>query len=660
MQGKDRAVDSVESRRRAGEELLKKAAPLLAYDALAEGLKAFPGDVRLRQLMALALARTGATRLANQLLVRLAAEGHTDEETLGLLARTYKDLWADTDDAAQQQRCLQLAFHHYLEAYKLSTGYWSGINAATMKLLLGEEAQAQALARDVRRRCLELLRAGRGTDVYWLSATLGEAALILREWSEAVDWYSQAAAVGAGRLGDLVSTRRNARLIVRYLEADGASVESCFHTPQVVVFCGHLIDAPGRSFPRFPPALETDIRQALGARLQGSNVGFGYASAGCGSDILFLETIRELGAEMHIVLPYNRYQFRRDSVDIVPNADWVERYEQLLEQAAEVTTASDERLAGGAMSYEYGFLLLDGMAGLRAAELETGLLSLAVWDGSPGDGPGGTAASVAKWRAAGRRVEIIHIDEILRRRYPQLIDPPDTSVTADTAVEQPASAFDPQIVGLLFADVRGFSKLTEDEIPLFVQHFLGAVAAVLVDWRGAPLVTNTWGDGLYFVFRTVQEAGEFALQLCEVIRDIDWGQRGLPNNLSLRIGLHAGPAYACLDPVTQRPNYLGSHVSLAARIEPITPPGEVYASGAFAALTRAGQIHEFVCAYVGQTPLAKGYGSFPTYVVHRRRNWSGSPIPGRSATGADVLPTNTGPPTSGSSIDLAAKRFTPG
>src|SRR5213593_2967737 len=44
--------------RLAGETLLEQGAPLVAYDVLAEGLDRFPTDVRLRQLHALALART--------------------------------------------------------------------------------------------------------------------------------------------------------------------------------------------------------------------------------------------------------------------------------------------------------------------------------------------------------------------------------------------------------------------------------------------------------------------------------------------------------------------------------------------------------------------------------------------------------------------------
>ena len=85
--------------RRQGERLLSQGAPILAYDTLADGLAAFPGDVRLRQLLGLALARSGAPRAAVPILERLRDEGHTDEETLGLLARAVspEELTAEGD-----------------------------------------------------------------------------------------------------------------------------------------------------------------------------------------------------------------------------------------------------------------------------------------------------------------------------------------------------------------------------------------------------------------------------------------------------------------------------------------------------------------------------------------------------------------------------------
>ena len=58
-------------------------------------------------------------------------------------------------------------------------------------------------------------------------------------------------------------------------------------------------------------------------------------------------------------------------------------------------------------------------------------------------------------------------------------------------------------------------------------------------------------------------------------------------------------------------------MSRAARIEPITPPGRVYASEPFAALAAANRASGFTCEYAGQTPMAKGFGTFPTYAVIR-------------------------------------------
>jgi hypothetical protein len=46
-----------------------------------------------------------------------------------------------------------------------------------------------------------------------------------------------------------------------------------------------------------------------------------------------------------------------------------------------------------------------------------------------------------------------------------------------------------------------------------------------------------------------------------------------------------------------------------ARIEPITPPDQVYTSAAFAAIPAAQRVTSFELDYAGQTPVAKGYGT---------------------------------------------------
>ena len=171
------------------------------------------------------------------------------------------------------------------------------------------------------------------------------------------------------------------------------------------------------------------------------------------------------------------------------------------------------------------------------------------------------------------------------------------------------------LMALLFADIAGFSKLTEREIPLFVEHFLKPVAELIKRSPYRPAQKNTWGDGLYFVFEDVNAAGLFALELRDLVAATDWEAKGFRSALSLRTGLHVGPVYKCLNPIRGDWDYIGTHVSRAARIEPVTPRGQVYASEVFAAIAFAEGASGFLCEYVGRMVLAKDYGTYPTYHV---------------------------------------------
>ena len=608
--------------------ILQIGEPLLAYDVAAEGVQRFPQHVVLRQLLALALTRSGAAGSANALLSELYAEGNRDEETVGLLARTHKELAREADGSPEAQKHLRKAFEFYTQAYGSTGGYWTGLNAATLALLLGEHERATTLANEVARRCREALNQNEPATVdrYWILSTLGQTALLLRRWSEAEEWYSQALQVGGGNWGSLHSTRHNARLVVQHLGEGIEIVDRLFRFPSVVMFVGHMVDKPGRPVARFPPRLEGAVKEAIRSRLRLLDSNFGYASAACGSDILFHEAMLERNGESHIVLPYEKQFFTKDSVALFDSGGWTSRFEGIMGRAVEIQEASKRSQMCGNVSFEFANLLLHGLAGMHAERLDTKLIPLAVWDGKPGDEPGGTAGTIECWWRAGLDVEIIDLAKILAGDPLELSPRGTTPVLPDrpSAANSP-SQFITEIRALLFADAAGFSKLSDDEVPRFVEHFLGLVGSLAEESAHKPLIKNTWGDGLYFVFEHVRGAGLFALELCDRVRGTDWVSRGLPN-LNLRIGLHAGPVYLCTDPVTQRLNYVGAHVSRTARIEPVTPVGQVYASQPFAALAAAQGVEEFSCAYVGQTSMAKKYGSFPTYVVVRRREIS-RPLP---------------------------------
>lgn len=175
-----------------------------------------------------------------------------------------------------------------------------------------------------------------------------------------------------------------------------------------------------------------------------------------------------------------------------------------------------------------------------------------------------------------------------------------------------------KIAGVLFADVVGFSRLSDLQFRTFVRHFLGEVGELGARSEHKPITANTWGDGLFYLFDTVRDTGLFALELTELVAKERWERWRLPAGLGLRVGVHVGPLFSCPDPVTGRPALWGNHVTRAARIEPITPPGHVYASREFAALATAMRVSEFECEPVGRVGLAKLYGDALLYHVRRR------------------------------------------
>jgi class 3 adenylate cyclase len=335
---------------------------------------------------------------------------------------------------------------------------------------------------------------------------------------------------------------------------------------------------------------------------------------------LFLEAARERGCEYHVVLPFPPDAFAATSIDFaeqdVGKLSWRERFDDILDGAASVTVASDHVATGSTLSFVYANLVLSGLATLHADALHIEVAGVAVWDGRLGDGPGGTASVVEQWRSRGRTVYCIDPGPLANCELLEAFSATEPSVVGSDVEQSDAPV---QLMAMLFADAVGYSKLTEDQIPLFVEHFLSPIAELIEHSDAAPILKETAGDGLYFVFRSVRDAGVFGLALRDLIADVDWQARGLPASMGMRVALHCGPVHSIKDPITGQQKYTGPHTSRAARIEPITPPGQVYASQAFASVAAASGVAVLSFEYVGRTALAKKYGSLGLYHVRRAR-----------------------------------------
>ena len=597
--------------------LLDRGEPLLAYNELQAALERSPGEVRLRQLQALALARSGDVERANAMLAALAAEGRDDAETLGLLARTHKDLALRAADPTRGAAHLQSAFRLYESAFEaakrrlaMADAYYTGINAATMAVLMGDLVRARGIASDVREVCArDAAQAGGSAPSHWREASLGEAALILGDAKAADRHYAEAVRLAGGRHGDVSSTRRQARLLVAHLPPAGFAPEEVLRIPPVVVFTGNMIDQPDRPSPRFSRAMEPAVRAALRERLTAIAPLAAYGSAACGADLLCLEIARELGGETHVVLPFPPAEFRRASVDFAAG-DWGERFDRALAAADSVTVASDHRASGSAATFEYANLILTGLGKLRAQVLDTSLRALAVWDPEARGAAGGSASLVSLWEERGFAVDHVHLSALGAGA-------PGAGSSGPAAQREDPSADGTrhELRAMLFADAVGYSQLSEDQIPRYISGFLGAVASLSRRTAHPFEHVETSGDGLYMVFANVADAGHFALELSGLANGFDRAALGLPPSFNLRIALHCGPVHCGRDPITGGRLYTGPHTSRTARIEPITPPGQVYASSAFAAVAAAGGADGLAMGYIGRIPLAKGYGTLGLYHV---------------------------------------------
>jgi class 3 adenylate cyclase len=564
-----------------------------AHDVAQAGLRQFPGSRRLAWASGQALVRTGALEQARALIEPICAAGEGDEDLLGLMARIRKDQWRRSGDAQRLRESRDI----YLQAFVKTGGFYSGINAASMSRLLGEADRAAGLARDV----LTICEAAGGRD-YWAVATTGEALLLLDRGAEAAARYREAAALAGDDWQAISSSRDQLLLLARHGVAVSEAALDALRPPAVGVFTGHMIDAPGRKTPRFPPEREAAVRAAIDAEIAALDLRIGYSSAACGGDLLFIEAMLDRGAEVNVVLPFAKSDFVETSVRFAGEG-WVERFERALERAASVQYVTAERHLGDDRLFGFGNRFMSGLALLRARSFSAEPWLIALWDGADGS-TGGTADAIGRWPFP-ERARLIGGGG---------------GEPARAAPEPPPSAR--AIKCLLFADMVGFSKLNEEDTPGFVE-LLRRVAARMEASGRKPEFLNTWGDAIFAVTGTAEEMVGYALDLRASLRAAR-SSGGVPSHVDLRTGLHAGPVFEVTDPLTGRPNLYGAHVNRAARIEPITVPGEIYASEQFVALllsetaVRRGA-EPWEIEYVGTLALAKAYGAQKLYHLAPRR-----------------------------------------
>jgi len=426
----------------AGKALRRAERFEFALEHLQHGLERNPTNLDLLRevgmcLQRLALAnKPGFTLDRARQHYRDALEVYPrDAETWALLGRVDKDAWTQTwrrdgrtpeqmrEDAAYEDALLRAAIDSYAAAYRTSPEhYYSGINALTLMHLYQHltndtqyDAAMKTMAGAVR------FAAECEPDPYalfWAKTTLGDLEVLVGTPQTVTQAYKIAAAKNENDWFALNSSR-DQLLLLRSLGFNLDRVQAGiavfdralgnlekpagkWQPEQVILFSGHMVDAPAREKPRFPAAKVEAAAARIGEALDALNVGpkdLALSQAAAGGDLLFLEACQKRGVRNQVLLPFPEPQFIQSS--IMPSADgeaWRKRYFDLRtalqnqpagQGPAPLRIMPDELgpLPAGVNPYERCnlWLLYTTLAwGVDKVRF------VCLWNGGGGDGPGGT------------------------------------------------------------------------------------------------------------------------------------------------------------------------------------------------------------------------------------------------------------------------------
>ena len=652
---------------------LRKEEFLLVCDCAREALRLWGGAgasadpvqlVRLRMHYAAALARLGYSSDARRQLEPCVAADFPPPLAPGLQADVLLQIGNILREestsaplrAARDQTAAQ-ALGFYLRALQVEPGRLEAetLAAAAGFVISQPGSELRRHAQDRARRVLARARAGEQADGprYDLTYYRAVAHAVLGAPDEAARAYGDLAASPGATTSGLADARYWARTLAEALELPSDFFRPAFPPLQLVVFSGHLPDRPDRR-PRFPLHAVDEVGAMLDAALAAAQATVGLASAAAGGDLLFTQAFsRRPGAAFHLVLPWEQQEFCRTSVIPFEPAGrkplWQPLFHDALTRAATVRVIGQMYQPKDEAARRYTMEVTAGLALHSARALRLDLHPMALWDGQRGDGSGGTASFVEFWRQLGHRPTVLRPPAPTAEARVGVDPSPGTETPpasgGEAGEEGPAircerDTLRQEVKTLLFADIVGYSKLTEAAVPQFVGLFLEAASQLTATSAHAPRYVNTWGDAICAVFDFAQDAGCYAMEFIQLIRDNqqEWIKQGLGatethadgrievHPLNIRMGLHAGPVFLHYNPMVRQLAFTGVHVNRAARIEPVTPHGEVFASEEFTALAeldrvirrrrpparpspggKGGDALSFTCEYAGSMTLAKGY-----------------------------------------------------
>lgn len=556
----------------------------LAQQARARGFD----SPRLQYLSLLALVNAGSTALAWRRYNELGLRGdERDEDWLALKGRLLKDLalaglsietpaeqrfssraeQAGVDDSGKKLHAGFLrAAQAYLAAHRLTGGHFTAINAATMFQLAGDSERARKLAQEVL-AMLDETPADQTEEIdrYYRCVTEAEASLLIGDLARARHSLGEADGLMRGNFNVRSRTRAQLHLLCEMHQLD-QTLLALLSLPEVI---------------RVRRRGDSDWNAPLPNAVLGALI---FIVLDRVADLDAAEWLQVRGAHLHIVLPNERGEVL---------AQWktnfgdhsAERLQTLLEQAGDITVARGFLGSEQLWSRDYVGALADGLARLDSRRLGCEVRELFLDDAETGKPL---------------------VEELIPEPLPV----------------QSLRNQQRRFAGLIFADIVGFRRLHDEDLPRFWEVVMGSIARIVERFGTRVLFRSTWGDALHLVTEDATTAAEIAIAIQARFEELRATETGGLADIELRLAAHFAPVFAGHDPVVDTTMFYGSQLAFTARIEPITPPGMIFVTELFAARLVLDAPRRFNLEYVGELALAKLYGSYRIFslrTVERRQ-----------------------------------------
>ena len=507
----------------------------------AQELLSNSSDIRIKQLYALALSKSGVPEAAQEYLELIIRDQPDDPEMMGILGSIYKELFKKN----QSSKYAILARDTYDKNFQVTKSYYTGINAAAMSTLAGQARRGKEIAQEV----LTVLKDPEHD--FWEAATQAEAFLLLKERAKSEECYLRARKLAGTDWGKINSVYNQLWLLKHYLPVP-TEVLKAYSPPVVVAFAGHMIDHPNRSQPRFPPSIEGDVKRGLLNALKSLNAKIGYCSLACGGDILFAEAMEEAGGELNLFLPFKQEDFIAASVRFA-GEEWVQRFTRLVNKYP-VTYLTQDSYDGHADLFALQITIIFGLSVLRGlGNHQEPTLVTVLSERDRKRRTGGTRDTLALWPFQKNHVTINPDVFLYDASLPEKEQPP-----------PPQTISDRPVLYLVCCDFDSEDKVYTTLLSEMESSSLPPVALDIRDNR------------MFAGFKTIFSAMEF----CELITKTVI--RPFQQKITVRISLHVGPVR--IKPEVIKQQLSGEIVDMTEQLYELTLPGSTYATGIVAAV----------------------------------------------------------------------------